>query len=204
MYDIEVECGLNYMEFERFRSRGMDSVEYTFRKARLCALEDAVESYYFDAMVAYEALAVLAFPYDRVRQGNVKVTRELAMYMYQNGKDSYLHDKVLAALMASLAGGCGFQPGAAGGTIPRRRAFCRKACRLLSIRRVGTCALPATPTSIQPGTGGGNRAQVGKTFGNTLSLMEQYRGWCLQPARLGSTTLRCTIRSCLKSAQRRG
>lgn len=177
VYDIEVECGLNYMEFERFRSRGMDSVEYTFRKARLCALDDAVESYYFDAMVAYEALAVLAFPYDRVRQGNVKVTRELAMYMYQNGKDSYLHDKVLAALMASLA--------AVDVDFSRERlvASIPEAARIL---QEGLQAIDYTPRGHVCFTGNAHIdtawhwpvketvRKVGKTFGNALSLMEQY------------------------------
>lgn len=74
--EVLIEVGLNYMEFAKYRHKGMKSVFYEFRKAYLAVVDTKVEDYYFNAIVAYEVIQV------------------------QN--DSFIRNKIIDALESSL------------------------------------------------------------------------------------------------------
>lgn len=174
---VEAECALNYMEFMKFRAAGWTNIEYTLRSSRLILIDDEIEKYYFDSLVAYEALEEIAYPYDRIRQGNVKVPRELQMYMYQNGKDSYMYSKVLEVLQTSInAVDVDFDRDVLAASIP-------EASRIL---REGLAAINYTTYGHIVFTGNSHidtawlwpvketTRKAAKTFSNALTLMEQY------------------------------
>ncbi len=57
---IEAECAMNYLEFMYERAHGGGKkIEYTFKHAELLWLDEGVEAYYYDALNALEAMAVL-------------------------------------------------------------------------------------------------------------------------------------------------
>ena len=181
---IEAECALNYLEFYYLDPRtskkclhGKQWVEYTLRKTRLVLVDDEIEAYYFDAMVAYEALDELKYDYDRVRRGNVKMPGEIRDFMYHNGGDSYLHSRVLEALQRSLTHlDVDLGTEALIASIP-------EAARIL---KEGLAAIEYTPRGHVVFTGNSHIdtawlwplketiRKAAKTFANTLALMDQY------------------------------
>lgn len=181
---IEAECALNYLEFFYLdpsvagkRLSDKNWVEYTLRKTRLILADDEIESFYFDAMVAYEALDEIGYPYDHVRQGNVKMPREISDFMYHNGGDSFIHSKVLEALQRSLT---------ALDVDMGREALAASVPGAARILKEGLAAIDYIPRGHVVFTGNSHIdtawlwpiretvRKAAKTFANTLSLMEQY------------------------------
>ena len=174
---VEVECGLNYMEFMAERERGMTDTEYTVRESRLIALDDEVERYYFDALTAYDAMIELNCDYDRLRRGNVRLPREIESYMTRNARDPWMHDRVREALQASLAlVDVDFDREAVVKSIPAASKALKDAL----------AAIDYTPRGQIVFTGNSHIdtawlwpvretvRKAAKTFANALSLMDQY------------------------------
>lgn len=175
--DIELECALNYMEYARLRARGDRDVEYTLRFARAVLLDEPVERYYFDALVALEALEVLENPYDRVRRGNVKLPPELERFFYQMGKDTYEYERVKQALLASLAlVDVDFGRQRVSDTVgPAARALGEALASIPSLPRAKVCFVGHSHIDtawLWPVKETVRKAA--KTFANALALMDQY------------------------------
>ncbi|MDR0395785.1 MAG: alpha-mannosidase [Oscillospiraceae bacterium] len=176
-YDIEAECALNYMEFMRFRAQGMRSIDYTFRKAKLEAVDEIVESFYFDCLAAYEALDSLTNPYDRIRRGNVKLPRELAEFLTRTSKDTYYEIHVREALLAALSM-CDVDMG--------RDTLAASIPAAAKTLKDALAAIPDVPRGKVLFTGHAHIdtawlwpckesvRKAAKTFANALALMDQY------------------------------
>lgn len=98
--DVTIEAGLNYMEFAKYRAKGMESVEYEFRNASLCQVNTQVEKYYFDVMVTYEVIQVLAGKTSNRIPKNIE--EMLASFIKFDKYGTIIHDKLLEALENSL------------------------------------------------------------------------------------------------------
>ncbi|HOJ10758.1 MAG TPA: glycoside hydrolase family 38 C-terminal domain-containing protein [Clostridiales bacterium] len=98
--DVLIEAGLNYMEFADYRRKGMESVQYEFRSAKLRQIDTKVEKYYFDAIVTYEVIEVLE------GKGSERLPRNIKeMITSLVGFDKYgtlIHAKLVDALESSL------------------------------------------------------------------------------------------------------
>ena len=174
---VEVECGLNYMEFIGERAQGATRTEYTIRESRLIALDDEVEKYYFDALMAYDAMVELSCDYDRLRRGNVKLPREIESYMTRNARDPWMHDRVREALQYSLSlVDIDFD----------REAVIRSLPAASKALKDALAAIDYTPRGKIVFTGNSHIdtawlwpiretvRKAAKTFSNALSLMDQY------------------------------
>ncbi|NMA96355.1 MAG: alpha-mannosidase, partial [Clostridiales bacterium] len=101
-FHVEVEAGLNYMEFARFRRQGAKDIEYQFRYALLAVVDTEVEQYYFDIKTAYDAMRALRSPIEKVVETNVNLPSEIARIFESLTKDSYIYQKLLDAVLHSL------------------------------------------------------------------------------------------------------
>lgn len=102
IFEVEVEAGLNYMEFARYRMQGAKSIEYELRHAFLGVVDDEVEQYYFDIKTAYDTMMVLKSPIEKVVATNVNLPREITRIFESMTKDSYIYQKLLDAVLHSL------------------------------------------------------------------------------------------------------
>ncbi len=101
-FEVEVEAGLNYMEFAHYRNQGWTSIEYQFRKATLAAVDYEVEQYYFDIKTAFDAMLALKSPIQKLTTANVKLPFEMTRILESFTKDSYIHKKLQDAVLHSL------------------------------------------------------------------------------------------------------
>lgn len=101
-FEVEVEAGLNYMEFAHYRNQGWTSIEYQFRKAKLAVVDVEVEQYYFDIKTAYDAMMALKSPIEKLTATNVKLPFEMTRVLESFTKDSYVHKKLQEAVLCSL------------------------------------------------------------------------------------------------------
>ncbi|HHY82899.1 MAG TPA: alpha-mannosidase [Clostridiales bacterium] len=101
-FDIEVEAGMNYMEFARYRLEGRTSVEYQFRRALLAVVDQNVEQYYFDIKTAYDAMMALKSPIEKLTAANVRLPFEMTRILESFTKDSYIYQKIRDAVLHSL------------------------------------------------------------------------------------------------------
>lgn len=101
--EIDVECGMNYMEFASFRRQGKTEIEYTFKEAGMALVDEAVEKYYFDLKTAFEALKTLENPAARIQESSLFLS-ETANDMEKLLKlqDPYVYLKVKNAIAESV------------------------------------------------------------------------------------------------------
>lgn len=98
--DILIEAGLHYMEFAKYRSKGMETIEYQFRSAKLCQVDTKVEKYYFDAIVTYEVIQVLGGKTSGVLPKNIQ--EMIASFVKYDKYGNIICDKLVEALERSL------------------------------------------------------------------------------------------------------
>lgn len=101
-FDIEVEAGMNYMEFARFRREGRTSIDYQFRRALLAVVDNEIEQYYFDVKTAYDAMMALKSPIDKLTAANVRLPFEITRILESFTKDTYIYQRILDAVLHSL------------------------------------------------------------------------------------------------------
>jgi len=99
-FDILIEAGLHYMEFAKYRSKGMESIEYQFRSAKLCQVDTKVEKYYFDAIVTYEVIQVLGGKSSGRLPKNIQEMLDSFIKFDKYG--NVIREKLLEALESSL------------------------------------------------------------------------------------------------------
>ncbi len=101
-FEVEVEAGLNYMEFAYYRRQGAVDIEYQFRYALLGVVDTEIEQYYFDIKTAYDAMHALKSPIEKVVETTVNLPRDIARVFESLTKDSYIYRKLLDAVLHSL------------------------------------------------------------------------------------------------------
>ena len=79
-YQVEIEAHLNYMEFNRFRSKGGVSIRYTIRTAALVTINRTAESYYFDIKTALDGIHTLENPMEKVLKSGTRLPEEVVRF----------------------------------------------------------------------------------------------------------------------------
>ena len=101
-FEILVEAALNYLEFFYFGDPNRRETEYKFQKARLAALDSAVEEYYFDIKMAYEVMITLKNPTENISNSALMLSGEFGRLLDSLGRNSYIYSTILDAVLTSL------------------------------------------------------------------------------------------------------
>lgn len=102
-FEVDVEAGMNYMEFDAFRSQGQTSIEYELTRAEIVAIDRDCEAYYFDVRTAFDAALVLQNPLDGLLHSNVLLPGSAERLLERMGKDPFIYERVVHAVQRSLA-----------------------------------------------------------------------------------------------------
>ena len=101
-FAVEVEAGMNYMEFAPYRNQGQTEIRYAIRKAEIAVLDEQAEQCYYDFKTAFSALKTLHAPSSRRHSVNF-LPNEMELLQERWEKDDYTAQKVEAALCEAIA-----------------------------------------------------------------------------------------------------
>ena len=189
-FTVEAECCLNFLDtgYNLTDSQSTPLVEYTLRTAFLAVADEELEGYTFDLATVMEAIDSFANPLDTFETSNARVLNGTVHQMMKAlNSDSYLHEKLFAAAMASvneLELEVGFDrlkaslPAAAAALKAGLAEIPYKAHAMVKFvghSHIDTAWLWPLKESVR---------KCGKTFSNVLDLMERYPEFifaCSQP-----------------------
>ena len=179
-FELEVECCLNFLEYTYVSTiqTPEKGAEYTLKTAYMALVDEEIERYCFDLRCTMEALDTFANPLDTLYNSNARILNPTVnKIMNSLNNDSYLHKKIFNVAMASvnlLELEFGYE---------RLRASIPAASQAL---KEGLEAIPHKATAMVKFVGQSHIdtawlwplketvRKCGKTFSNTLSLMEKY------------------------------
>lgn len=178
--DIEVETCLNFLEFSYAATLKAQEqfAEYTLQTAFLAVADASLESYYFDLRCAVEAMDTFANPLDTLANSNARILDPTVQKIMDslNG-DSYMHKKLFQVIMDSVSlldlefddvRLLASVPAAAKALSDGLKAIPHKATAMVKFvgqAHIDTAWLWPLKESVR---------KCGKTFSNTLALMEKY------------------------------
>lgn len=174
---VEVEAGLNYMEFAQIRDKGATETEYTFRTAQLAVINELAESYYFDLNTAYQALLTMRNPIEKLTHSSLMLPDKVSSLIEGFSKDTYVYAKLEDAVASSVSMvDFDFSPEQCLASLPKAKEVL--ADKLASIPN----AAHAMITFVGQGhidtawrwTIRESVRKTAKTLSNVISLMDQY------------------------------
>ncbi len=189
-FTVEAECCLNFLDTGYNLSDAQTSplVEYTLRTAFLAVADEELEGYTFDLATVMEAIDCFENPLATFESSNARVLNGTIHKLMKNlDADSYLHEKLFAAAMASvneLELEAGYDrlkaslPAASAALQAGLEAIPHKAHAMVKFvghSHIDTAWLWPLKESVR---------KCGKTFSNVLDLMERYPEFifaCSQP-----------------------
>lgn len=178
--DVEVETTIHFGEYTHYANLANQDqlVEYTVKTAFLAWADQELERYYFDLRNAVEAMDTFANPLDTLQNSNAQIRDHTVNKIMQSlNSDSYLHKKLFKVVMDSaslldLEFDCErlkvSLPAASRALHEGLEAIPHKATAMVKIigqAHIDTAWLWPLKESVR---------KCGKTFSNTLSLMEKY------------------------------
>lgn len=175
--EVEIEAGLNYMEFAPLRDQGHTQIEYTITTAKLAVINPDAQGYYFDVSTAYRAIRALRNPIRKLTDSSLLLPDSVTHMVESFSKDPYVCDKLEEAVAVSLSKlDFDFGNDALLATLPdAKQALAQK-----------LAAIPGNAHAMITFVGQGHidtawrwtiRESVrktAKTMANTISLMDQY------------------------------
>lgn len=99
---VEIEAGMNYMEFAPFRNRGATEIHYTICQAQLAVLDEVVEQCYFDFYTTFLALQTLRAPSHHPNTAAC-LPNKMDVLVERSEKDEYTAQKIEAALCRAMS-----------------------------------------------------------------------------------------------------
>lgn len=177
VFQVEVEAGINYMEYNRYRKLGVEEMEYQFRTAYLAIHDEEAEAAWFDLKTACDALLALGDPTKAVNAESMLLPRSVDELRDLSAKDTYLHDRLARELAASFA--------LVDFDFDRQRVRASLLAAAADLRsRLAAIALPGHALIHFVGQAHIDTAwlwsvretvrKTGRTFSNALSLMDRY------------------------------
>ena len=175
--DVEIEAGMNYMEFNQFRRTGKTEIEYTIRTAQIALLDREAEACFFDLRTAFLALQQLRCPTESLSHSALRLVGPLSEVVENSEKDSYLSHKLEDALADALSRiPFDFSKEEIRNSLPEAQAVLSAKLKKLpsSAHAMITFVGQAHIDTAWLWTIRESVRKTGKTFSNVLSLMDQY------------------------------